>query len=194
MAETGLAEFRATYQALIITACEWRAMQANPAVLAEQVFARLRDRPEPPDLRLAYRMIQRVVANAYVEDARRRPLSEMLTGPRRTPPTHLSPKDQRAVELRGLIARLRHRDREILQLAYWDELSQSEIESVLRLDGAAVAARLERAKARFAALVRRRADHPSDETDVASVLANAKPGVHTRWQADRPGGLDYNKN
>ncbi|MDQ7992090.1 MAG: hypothetical protein REI45_05330, partial [Propionicimonas sp.] len=51
MTTQGLAEFRDRYEALLVAACEWRAMQADPEVLAARVFTVLEDRPAAPDLR-----------------------------------------------------------------------------------------------------------------------------------------------
>ena len=64
---TTLAEFRDRYGALVVAACEWRAMQADAEVLAARVFAVLDDQSAPPDLARAYRVIEKVVLDSYVQ-------------------------------------------------------------------------------------------------------------------------------
>ena len=39
MSTEGFDEFRARYESLVVTACEWRAIQANPYTTADDVFA-----------------------------------------------------------------------------------------------------------------------------------------------------------
>jgi RNA polymerase sigma-70 factor (ECF subfamily) len=53
------------------------------------------------------------------------------------------------VAVQDALARLREKDRDILQLAYWDELSIAEISGVLRCSESAAKVRLHRARAAF---------------------------------------------
>lgn len=49
----------------------------------------------------------------------------------------------------GALAALRERDRDILQLAYWDELNTAEIAGVLQCSESAAKVHLHRARAAF---------------------------------------------
>lgn len=69
-------------------------------------------------------------------------------------------EDERVAILRSALARLRLADREILQLAAWEELSHRQIAVALGISENAVAIRLHRARTRL----RRAMDEVSDRT------------------------------
>ena len=58
-------------------------------------------------------------------------------------------EDSENVAVQDAMAALREKDRDILQLAYWDELSIAEIAGVLRCGESAAKVRLHRARAAF---------------------------------------------
>jgi RNA polymerase sigma factor (sigma-70 family) len=58
-------------------------------------------------------------------------------------------EDSHNVEIHDALARLRDKDRDVLQLAYWDELGIAEIAGALRCSEAAAKVRLHRARAAF---------------------------------------------
>ena len=183
MSEAELAAFRANYEPLVIVACEWRAMHANPETLANQVFTSLKRQKEPPSLGLIYRLIFKVVTDSFTDQARRRPIREAFTGGAHTAKIELPNETEQTAELRQLIAHLSNRNREILQLAYWDQLTEPEICTVLGLSSAAVAARLTRAQAKYAALLQRKggsvalnADHPATQPQPDDQQPPSSPG------------------
>lgn len=180
MSTQGLAEFQDRYAALVVAACEWRAMQANPEALADRVFAVLRDHRDAPDLRLTYQVIRRVVFDSYAEYSSRRTLMETLRGV--SEPVANAPQDSAEEKwLREALSRLPEREREVLQLAYWDQLAESELAEALGLDAAAVRARIERATARYVSLASRK--NPSVEAAaVPTILRSLKPGLRSRWE------------
>lgn len=111
----------------------WRRMDAVP-----------RDEP-----RLwLYGVARRVLANARRGDARRDRLSERL----REALTLSIPAggpDQRVDDVRVALATLADDDREILRLAFWEELTPREIATVLAIPDATARTRLHRARNRL---------------------------------------------
>jgi len=180
MSTQGLAEFRDRYEALIVAACEWRAMHVDPEDLAGRVFAVLHDQPGVPDLRSAYRVVDKVVLEAYVQSSNSRSILDRLRGERSPLPN--APRDTKEeAKLRDAVSRLRRRDRDLLQLAYWDELAESELAEVLETDTQEVAVRREKALTNYQALVRR-LSASTDVGEPSRVFRSIKPGVRTRWQ------------
>ena len=180
MTTQGLAEFRDRYEALVVAACEWRAMQADPEVLAGRVFTSLRDQPAAPDLHTAYRVLDKVVLDAYMESSNSRSVLDRLRGDRTPVPN--APKDTKEeAQLRDAVSRLRRRDRELLQMAYWDELGERELAEVLETDIETVVVRRERALASYQALVRRLSPS-TDPAEPSRLFRSIKPGLRTRWQ------------
>lgn len=180
MSIEGLAEFRDRYESLVVTACEWRAMHADPEALAERVFGVLRDQRAAPDLRGAYQVIDKVVLNSYVEFGASRSLFDRLKGGQLPVPN--APKDtKQEAELRDSVSRLRRRDRELLQMAYWDELSESELAEVLGTDTDTVLAQRARALEHYRSLVQRHSP-TSDPSEPSRLFRSVKPGLRTRWQ------------
>ncbi|MBN1513742.1 MAG: sigma-70 family RNA polymerase sigma factor [Phycisphaerae bacterium] len=64
-------------------------------------------------------------------------------------------KDEVGLAVRRCLGRLKARDREIMVLKYYDNLSHDQIAAVLRLSPAAVHGRLQRARRRLAGVMRR---------------------------------------
>lgn len=180
MSAEGLAEFQERYATLAVAACEWRAMQANPEVLADRVFAFLRDDREAPSLHRMYHAIRTVVLDSYLEHSSRRSILDRLRGAQDTVANPPQDTKQEAL-LRSAVTRLSDRDRELLQLAYWDELDDVELCAVLRVDAEALHARLDKARTKYAGFARR-ADGAVASEAVPDILRSLKPGLRTRWE------------
>ncbi len=177
---TTVLEFRDRYGALVVAACEWRAMQADAEVLAARVFDRLSDLPAPPDLPKTYQLIDKVVMDAYLEASASQSILDRLRGEKPALPN--APVDDALhATLRDAVTRLSGRDREVLQLCYWDELAETEAADVLGVDLVRLRERREHALDRYRGILRRRA--PSADPAAASQLfRSVKPGRHTRWE------------
>ncbi len=163
------------YWPLVVTACEWRAFGVeDPEVIAGRVFADVEPRTRV-GLATIFKAIEREVAQAYRNKA-----PSAGSGPLGLPSTWLvrAPADTRPRALVAL-SDLPDRERRILQLAYWDELSRAEISEVLKVDLVVVARRLDRAVVRFRGrLAKREPGHPHD--DLVTILKELKPGPHHR--------------
>lgn len=180
MTTQGLAEFRDRYEALVVAACEWRAMQADPEILAERVFAILRDQPTAPNLHSAYQVLDKVVLKAYLDSSQSVSIIDRLRGEKVQ--VLNAPKDtKQEAQLRDAVSRLRRRDRDFLQLAYWDELSESELAEVLATDAQTVETRRAQALEAYRAQVSRRSPS-TDPAEPSRLFRSIKPGLHTRWQ------------
>lgn len=164
------------YRGLVIVACEWRAMGlADPEAMADEVFARL-GRASSRDLRDVYREIDRVVMASFRRHAeqvnpldRLRDWDTLLAPPKRAPTNPV---------LKAL-SNLRARDREVLQLRFWDGLTEDEAAEVLGTTSEAVRRRVASAGDRLLARLSR--SHPgASPGDIADVLASIKPGVRHR--------------
>ena len=136
-----------------------RADRAEDAadVVAETflvAWRRFDDVPSWPQARLwLYGVARRVLANQRRGDGRRTALGGRLRQELAT----VLPDISHAVVERDVIAaaldRLADRDREVLQLAAWEELTPAEIAEVLGVSAVAVRTRLSRSRARLRALV-----------------------------------------
>lgn len=178
---TTLAEFRDRYGALVVAACEWRAMQADAQLLASRVFSTLADLAVQPSLAKTYQVIDKVVLDAYLDASAGRSILDRLRGEKPSPLPNAPVDDALHAVLRDAVTRLGGRDREVLQLCYWDELTEAEAAEVLRIDLARLRERRDRALDRYRDILRRRA--PSAEPAAASQLfRSVKPGRHTRWE------------
>lgn len=177
---TDLAEFRDRYEALLVTACEWRAMHTDPEPLADRVFDTLaRDRSEL-NLRNAYRALEKVVFDAYARHSDRRGILDKLRG--QVEPIENAPKDSpEQAKLRDAVARLRRRDRDLLQRAYWDELSEAELADVEGVGVPEILERRERALNNYRRLIIRLSP-TSDPAAASKLLRSIKPGIRTRWE------------
>jgi RNA polymerase sigma-70 factor (ECF subfamily) len=86
-----------------------------------------------------------LVGNAYRSRDRQRALQDKL----RSAAVVRFGDDSDNVAVQDSLARLRDKERDILQLAYWDELSTTEIAGVLLCSESAAKVRLHRARAAF---------------------------------------------
>lgn len=179
MSADGLPEFRDRYEALLVAACEWRAMQADPEPLAATVFSVLAAKGTP-NLRDAYQVLNDVVFDSYLRHSASQSILDRLRG--QTPALPNAPKDSpEQVKLRDALSRLRHRDRELLQRAYWDELSESELAEVEGTEVPTVVQRREQALNNYRRLIAKHCPG-SDPGMAAKLLRSIKPGVRTRWE------------
>lgn len=179
MSADGLAEFRDRYEALMVAACEWRAMHAEPEPLAATVFSVLEEKGTP-DLHTAYQVLNEVVFDSYIRHSDGRSILDRLRGQVEAIPN--APKDSpEEAKLRDAVSRLRRRDRDLLQRAYWDELSESELAEVEGVEVAEIVRRREEALNNYRRLMARHIP-ASDPGMAAKLLRSIKPGLHTRWE------------
>ncbi len=163
------------YWPLVVTACEWRAFGVeDPEVIAGRVFADITPR-SGTGLGAIFTAIDREVAQAYRNSA-----SSSGSGPLGLPTNWLTraPTDTRPRALVAL-SDLPERERRVLQLAYWDELTRVEISEVLKVDLVAVSRRLDRGLERFRSRLAKREPQVPHE-DLVAILTNLKPGPHRR--------------
>lgn len=176
----GMDEFRDRYESLLVAACEWRAMHTDPEPLAALVFDHLERNEGEPSLRAAYQAMDKVVMQAYVQYSDGRSIIERLSG--RTVALENAPKDTpEQAKLREAVSRLRRRDRDLLQRAYWDELSESELAEVDGVDVPTVLTRREQALNKYRRIIARLSP-TSDPGMAAKLLRTIKPGQRTRWE------------
>lgn len=104
--------------------------------------------PEPPGIGWLLATARNVIGNEYKGRRRRQELVERLKDEARNqdpgPDT-----DQRSA-VADILARLRERDREVLMLSYWDDLTGAELSEALGCSPSAAAVRLHRARRAFA--------------------------------------------
>lgn len=176
---SSLAEFRDRYESLLVAACEWRAMHAEPEPLAAEILNVLEVK-DAPTLRAAYQVLDRVVMDSYVRHSDGRSILDRLRGQVVALPN--APKDTpEEAKLRDAVSRLRRRDRDLLQRAFWDELSESELAEIEGVAVTEVVRRREEALNNYRKLIARHSP-TSDPGMAARLLRSIKPGVHTRWE------------
>ena len=149
------------------------AVTADVPDVTAEVFAvawrRLDDVPTGDGERLwMYGVARRCVSRARRGHSRRARLLGRLieqAGRRVDPPNADSP----AVELRAAIERLRSRDREVLRLVMWEQLSHSEAAVVLGCSVNAVAQRLHTARKRLRAELAGRESRSLESTEKVDV-------------------------
>lgn len=90
-----------------------------------------------------YGVVRNLVGNEYRRRTRQAALVEKIEG---TVETSVASDDGDAGYLREVVASLPRKHREVIEMAYWDDLSAPEIASVLQLSPGAVHARLSRAR------------------------------------------------
>lgn len=168
----------ARHRSLAVTACEWRAFGlADPNRMADEAFDQLLTESDPT-LADLYDAIDRVVQLTYERHAAQTSILDRLgstlsfTRPARRDPN----------ELLSMLSQLRGKHREVLQLRYWDGLTDAEAAQVLRVEEAKVVERRTKAEARFLAKVNK--DYPEViALDIPELIASIKPGYHTRGAA-----------
>lgn len=174
-----MVEFRDRYEALLVAACEWRAMHTEPEPLAATIFGVLADK-DAPNLHTAYQVLDGVVFDSYLRHSDGRSILDRLRG--QVAPIPNAPKDSPAeAKLRDAVSRLRRRERDLLQRAYWDELSESELAEVEGVDVPTVVQRREQALNSYRRLIAKHCPG-SDPGMAAKLLRSIKPGIRTRWE------------
>jgi RNA polymerase sigma-70 factor, ECF subfamily len=144
-------ELFAAYSPDIVAYCGWRAGSAvDPQDAVADVFLtawrRIDDVPDGDAARVwLYATARRVIANHRRSSRRRAALAERLA--RETPRT-AEPEAEESVVQEALL-RLGARDREVLLLAEWEELTPAEIANVVGCLAVTARARLHRARRRF---------------------------------------------
>ena len=163
------------YRDLAVVACEWRAMGlADPQEMADEVFARL-DRRKDHGLQDLYRSIDKVVMVSFQRHSDGVNLLDRLRGGVIIGSSKRSPAD----DLLRALSNLRGRDRELLQLRFWDELTEDESGEVLGLSIEQVRERL--AKAGISYLKKLTRSHPDLAiSDVVDTVKSIKPGIYRR--------------
>ena len=99
-----------------------------------------------------YGVARRVVSDHYRSRRRRRGLLDKLSGVRADPPVQPDWQVVQRLEydqVHAALGDLRDRDREVLLLAAWEELSNAEIAQVIGVSTQAAAQRIHRAKQRL---------------------------------------------
>jgi RNA polymerase sigma factor (sigma-70 family) len=141
-----------SYSSDILAYCGWRAASASDAqdALAEVFLTAWRRLDELPDGDAArvwlYATARRVIANQRRSNRRFVALRERLAY-EPTPGTHEQTTEETLVH--EALLRLGPRDREVLLLAEWEELSPAQISAVLGCLTVTVRGRLHRARRRF---------------------------------------------
>jgi RNA polymerase sigma-70 factor (ECF subfamily) len=132
-------------------------------------WRRLDDVPEGHEARLwLYGVARRTLANQRRGEGRRGALGERLRRDLATSvPDHAHAVSERET-LRAALHRLADRDREVLELAAWEELEPREIAEVLGISAIAVRSRLSRSRARLRALVQEGGNDPGPPGHVPS--------------------------
>lgn len=115
--------------------------------LAADVFRVVWQKPQTTESEIAWLLTiaRNLVGNAYRARDRQQALQEKL---RFATATTFEGSDENAA-VHDAMAALREKDRDILQLAYWDGLTMAEIAGVLRCTESAAKVRLHRARTAF---------------------------------------------
>jgi RNA polymerase sigma-70 factor (ECF subfamily) len=144
-------------------------------VVAETFVVAWRRLAEAPSFPLPWLFaIARGGANARRGDQRREALQVRLV----QQPAGVAPEaDADHPDAVAALARLGQRDRELLTLLAWDDLTPQEAASALGISHAAVRVRLHRARRRFLALVGD-ADPPPDDERSTSTTVPTTSGAH----------------
>ena len=117
--------------------------------LAADVFriAWEKELAEPPGIGWLLATARNVLGNEYKGRRRRQELVERLKEDVRSHDPESNDEERAAVA--DVLARLRERDREVLMLSYWDELTTAELAQTLGCSASAAAVRLHRARRAF---------------------------------------------
>jgi RNA polymerase sigma-70 factor (ECF subfamily) len=124
--------------------------QSRAEELAADVFRiAWEKRPaEPPGIGWLLATARKVLSNEYRGRRRRLELIERLTDHARTQAP--GPDDEGRGAVAEVLLRLSERNREVLMLSYWDDLSTAELAQALGCSASAAAVRLHRARRAFA--------------------------------------------
>ncbi len=169
----------ARHRSLAVTACEWRAFGlADPNRMADEAFDQLLTESDPT-LADLYDAIDRVVQLTYERHAAQISVLDRLGSTLSF--TRTARRDPN--ELLSILSQLRGKHRTVLQLRYWDGLTDAEAAEVLRVEEAQVVERRGKAEARFLAKVNK--DYPEViALDIPELVASIKPGQHRRDPTD----------
>ena len=145
-------EFRAFYRAhygVILTVAEQRldtrqAAEDATADVFQIAWRRFSDEGAELSLPWAYQILRNVVGSEYRRRERARRALDRLGDDPVDPPL----ADDR-VDVRDALARLPERERELLFMAYWEDLTHDEIAAILGITHGALRVRLTRARARL---------------------------------------------
>lgn len=102
----------------------------------------------PPGIGWLIATARNVLANEYKGRRRREQLLDRLADDTRT--RNATGHDDQQSDVADVLARLKDRDREILMLSYWDDLTTAELAESLNCTPSAAAVRLHRARKAFA--------------------------------------------
>jgi RNA polymerase sigma-70 factor (ECF subfamily) len=103
---------------------------------------------EPPGIGWLLATARNVIGNEYKGRRRRQELVERLKDEALSQVPAADTEERAAVA--GVLVQLRERDREVLMLSYWDELTTIELAQTLGCSPSAAAVRLHRARRAFA--------------------------------------------
>jgi RNA polymerase sigma-70 factor (ECF subfamily) len=103
---------------------------------------------EPPGIGWLLATARNVIGNEYKGRRRRQELVERLKDDARSQVPE--PNDVERAAVANVLVQLRERDREVLMLSYWDELTIAELAQTLGCSSSAAAVRLHRARRAFA--------------------------------------------
>jgi RNA polymerase sigma factor (sigma-70 family) len=103
---------------------------------------------EPPGIGWLLATARKVLSNEYKGRRRRLELIDRLKDQARSHAPGSNEEEQSAVA--DVLLRLNERDREILMLSYWDDLTTAELAQTLGCSASAAAVRLHRARRAFA--------------------------------------------
>lgn len=164
------------HRSLAVTACEWRAFGlADPELLADAVFDQLLSNPDP-NLVDFYHAVDVVVQQAYLRHAAGASVIDRINSSMRVRRTAADD------DIITILSHLRHKHRTLLQLRYWDGLTEAEAAEALQLSETAFAELQAKAEQRFAKRLAKHdlalAQHP-----VGPTISDAKPGTHRRDQS-----------
>ena len=103
---------------------------------------------EPPGIGWLLATARNVIGNEYKGRRRRQELVDRLKDEARIQVS--GPDTEQRSAVADVLSRLRERDREVLMLSYWDELTTAELSQTLGCSPSAAAVRLHRARRAFA--------------------------------------------
>jgi RNA polymerase sigma-70 factor, ECF subfamily len=160
--------FTAHYASLMRYAARRVGIEAAQEVVSETFLLAWRRLDDVPDNALPwlYGAARRVVANEVRRRSRASRLDERVAAWSTAPDADQSDIVSDQLRVRAALNGLSERDREVLMLANWEQLSGSEIATALGCSVAAAKVRLHRARHRFADLLG--PEHP--DLEIESVI------------------------
>jgi len=151
-----------TYRLQVHGYCARRTSHADAADAVSETFLvawrRFDDvAPEPDTLPYLYGVVAKVLANLRRSSGRRSRLSAKLQGLGVAPPTDpiaVVVRNSEQVEVEQAVRRLNPKDREIVMLYAWEELSRKQIALTMGMTEAAVDQRIHRSYKRLARVLK----------------------------------------